>query len=93
LLVEDKIILELKSLEDILPLHEAQLLTYLKLSDKNLGLVINFNFPLLKEGVRRRINDRLNILCDVVDFFNTTFFSTVTKAPHPTPSITSELSG
>jgi len=60
LLVEDEIILELKSLEDILPVHEAQLLTYLKLSDKKLGLLINFNVPLLKEGVRRRINGRLN---------------------------------
>jgi len=62
LLVEDEIILELKSLEDILPVHEAQLLTYLKLSNKKLGLLINFNVTLLKEGVRRRINGRLNAM-------------------------------
>jgi len=62
LLVEDEIILELKSLEDVLPVHEAQLLTYLKLSNKKLGLLINFNVTLLKDGVRRRINGRLNAL-------------------------------
>jgi GxxExxY protein len=60
LLVEDKIILELKSVEIILPVHEAQLVTYLKLADKRLGLLINFNVPLLKQGIRRRINGNLN---------------------------------
>ena len=60
LLVEDEIILELKSLEIILPVHEAQLVTYLKLSGKKLGLLINFNVLLLKEGIRRRINGNLN---------------------------------
>jgi len=62
LLVKDEINLKLKSLEDILPVHEAQLLTYLKLSNKKLGLLINFNVTLLKEGVRRRINGRLNAM-------------------------------
>ncbi len=60
LLVEDKIVLELKSVEVILPVHEAQLVTYLKLSGKKLGLLINFNVALLKEGIRRRINGDLN---------------------------------
>ena len=60
LLVEDEIILELKSVEVILPVHEAQLVTYLKLADKKLGLLINFNVALLKDGIRRRINGNLN---------------------------------
>ena len=60
LLVEDEIILELKSVEVILPVHEAQLVTYLKLSGKKLGLLINFNVTLLKEGIRRKINGKLN---------------------------------
>ena len=60
LLVEDEIILELKSVEILLPVHEAQLVTYLKLSGKKLGLLINFNVALLKEGIRRRINGNLN---------------------------------
>ena len=59
ILVEDKIILELKSVETILPIHEFQLLTYLKLSGKKLGLLINFNVPLLKDGIRRKINGTL----------------------------------
>lgn len=56
ILVEDSVILELKSIEVILPVHEAQLVTYLKLADKRLGLLINFNVVLLKDGIRRRIN-------------------------------------
>ncbi|MEI9913367.1 MAG: GxxExxY protein [Bacteroidota bacterium] len=60
LIVEDEIILELKSVEVILPVHEAQLVTYLKLSGKKLGLLINFNVVLLKDGIRRRINGKLN---------------------------------
>ena len=53
-------ILELKSVEVILPVHEAQLVTYLKLSGKKLELLINFNVALLKDGIRRRINGDLN---------------------------------
>lgn len=60
LLVEDEIILELKSVEVLLPVHESQLVTYLKLSGKKLGLLINFNAALLKVGIRRRINGNLN---------------------------------
>lgn len=59
-IVNDLIILEFKSVEVILPVHEAQLVTYLKLADKKLGLLINFNVPLLKEGIRRKINGDLN---------------------------------
>ena len=59
ILVEDKIILELKSVETILPIHEFQLLTYLKLSDKKLGLLINFNVLQLKDGIKRKINGTL----------------------------------
>jgi GxxExxY protein len=56
ILVEDKIILELKSVENLLPIHEAQLLTYLKLANKKLGLLINFNVTILKNGLRRKMN-------------------------------------
>ncbi len=57
ILVEDEIILELKSVEAILPVHEAQLISYLKLADKRLGFLINFNVPLLKNGYRRFVNN------------------------------------
>jgi GxxExxY protein len=56
ILVEDTIILELKSVENLLPIHEAQLLTYLKLANKKLGLLINFNVTILKNGLRRKMN-------------------------------------
>lgn len=53
LLVEDQVIVEIKATEAHRPLFEAQLLTYLKLSKKRLGLLINFNVPLIKDGIRR----------------------------------------
>jgi GxxExxY protein len=53
LLIENKLIVELKSVETILPIHEAQLLTYMKLAGIKTGLLINFNVPLLKEGIKR----------------------------------------
>jgi GxxExxY protein len=56
LLVEDQIIIELKAVEGLLPIHEAQLLSYLKLANKQLGFLINFNVPLIKHGVRRFVN-------------------------------------
>lgn len=59
-LVESEIILELKSIEAVLPVHEAQLVTYLKLSSKKLGLLINFNVTKLTDGIRRKINGSLN---------------------------------
>jgi len=54
-LVENQIILELKSVEALLPVHKAQMMTYLKLTGHRLGLLINFNVPLLKEGIQRII--------------------------------------
>ena len=53
LLVEGLIVVEIKAVEHILPVHEAQVLTYLKLSGCQLGLLLNFNVPLMKEGIRR----------------------------------------
>jgi GxxExxY protein len=55
LLVMEQVVVELKSIEKIEPLHEAQLLSYLKLSRYKIGLLINFNVPLLKDGIIRRI--------------------------------------
>jgi GxxExxY protein len=56
LLVNDEVIVELKAIEGILPVHEAQLLTYLKIAGKRLGLLINFNEALLKSGFKRMLN-------------------------------------
>ena len=55
LLVEDRVIIELKSIDKIAPIHKAQLLTYMKLSGKRLGLLMNFNVVSLKEGIIRMI--------------------------------------
>jgi len=56
IVVENQIILELKTVEVLLPIHEAQLLTYLKLTGLTLGLLINFNVPVLTQGLRRIVN-------------------------------------
>jgi GxxExxY protein len=56
-LVEGKVIAELKPVEQLLPIHEAQLLSYLKLSGCHVGLLINFNVPILKQGIRRLVNN------------------------------------
>ena len=53
LLVRDEVVLELKAVERILPVHEAQLLTYMKLMERKKGLLINFNTAILKHGIRR----------------------------------------
>lgn len=53
LIIENKVLVELKSVEQILPVHTAQVLTYLKLSNLRTGLLINFNVPLLKNGIKR----------------------------------------
>ncbi|TWT36058.1 hypothetical protein KOR34_09570 [Posidoniimonas corsicana] len=55
LLVDDRLILELKSVDAVTGIHEAQLLTYLRLSGKSVGLIINFNTQLLKHGITRRV--------------------------------------
>ena len=55
ILVEDAVVIEVKAIEAILPVHEAQLLSYLKLSRKRVGLLINFNVAHLRDGIRRRV--------------------------------------
>lgn len=57
LLVEDLIVIELKAVEKVLPIHEAQLLTYLRLANLPLGLILNFNVTQLTRGITRRINN------------------------------------
>jgi len=56
LLIENLVIVELKAVEDIIPLHEAQILSYLKLSDKRLGLLLNFNVKRMVDGIHRFAN-------------------------------------
>jgi GxxExxY protein len=58
LLVESQVVVEVKAIEKTLPVHEAQLLTYLKLAKKQRGLLINFNVSLLKQGIVRRVLSR-----------------------------------
>jgi GxxExxY protein len=55
LLVEDRVIVELKAVDQLLPIHEAQLLSYLKLSGRKVGLLLNFKVKMLRDGVRRFI--------------------------------------
>lgn len=57
LLVEDAVIVELKSVEELHPVHKAQLLSYLRLSNKRIGLLINFNVERLKDGITRLVNN------------------------------------
>lgn len=56
IIVENKVILELKSVETIMPIHKKQLLTYLKLTGIKLGLLVNFNENLIKDGITRIVN-------------------------------------
>ena len=55
LVVEDEVVVELKAIEKILPVHEAQLLTYMKPARKSVGLLINFNTAVLRNGIVRRV--------------------------------------
>jgi GxxExxY protein len=55
ILVDECVIIELKSAETIVPIHEAQLLTYLKLANIRLGFILNFNVPLMKQGIKRMV--------------------------------------
>ena len=57
LLIENEVIVEIKSVETLLPIHKAQLMSYLKLSDCKVGLLINFNVELLKDGIQRVVNN------------------------------------
>lgn len=59
MIVEDKIIVDLLCVDSILPVHEAQLASKLRLASKAIGLTINFNVPLLKDGVKRKMNARV----------------------------------
>jgi GxxExxY protein len=56
LVIENRLVLELKAVDQLLPVHDAQVLTYLKLTGLSEGLLINFNVPVLKEGLRRLVN-------------------------------------
>jgi GxxExxY protein len=56
IIVENLVIVELKSVEKVLPVHKKQLMTYLRLSDKKLGLLVNFNVNLIKDGIERVVN-------------------------------------
>ncbi|HMO52908.1 MAG TPA: GxxExxY protein [Tepidiformaceae bacterium] len=55
LLVNNAVVVELKAIESLMPIHEAQLMTYLRLMGKEVGLLINFNVPVLKQGIVRRV--------------------------------------
>ena len=57
LLIDDAVIVELKAVDKLAPIHEAQLLTYLKLSGKKVGLLINFNVLHLRDGIKRMVNN------------------------------------
>ena len=56
IVVDQQVIVEIKAVEVLLPIHKAQLLSYLRLADKRVGLLINFNVPLLKQGLQRMVN-------------------------------------
>jgi len=57
LMIEKEVIVEIKSVEKLLPIHQAQLMSYLKLSDCKVGLLINFNVKVLKNGIKRVVNN------------------------------------
>lgn len=57
LVMDGKVVVEVKALERLLPVHEAQVLTYLKLSGLPVGLLLNFNVPMMKDGIRRFVRD------------------------------------
>jgi GxxExxY protein len=56
LLVERELVLEIKAVDELHPIHRAQLLSYLRLADKRLGLLINFNVTMLRDGIKRVVN-------------------------------------
>ncbi len=55
LIVNEEVVVEIKCIERVLPVHEAQLLTYMRLAGKQVGLLINFNVPVLTQGITRRV--------------------------------------
>ena len=60
IVVEDRVLIELKAVERLLPIHEAQVVTYLRLADIPVGLLVNFNVPVLRRGLRRLTRDPPN---------------------------------
>ena len=60
LLVADKVVVELKAVEKLMPIHDAQLLSYLKLTNCTVGLLINFNVTILKQGIKRKVLNHVN---------------------------------
>ena len=56
-MIDDRLIIEIKSIERILPVHAKQLLTYLRLTDQSVGLILNFSGETMKEGIRRLVNN------------------------------------
>ena len=56
-MIENEVIIEIKSIEKLMPIHQAQLLSYLKLSECKVGLLINFNVKVLKDGIKRVVNN------------------------------------
>jgi GxxExxY protein len=57
MVVEDEIIVEIKAIEKLLPIHDAQVLSYLRLTKKRVGLLMNFHVPVLKNGLKRIVNE------------------------------------
>jgi len=57
ILVDDAVVIEVKAVEKMLPVHLAQTMTYLRLGDFNLGLLLNFNVPMMKDGIKRVVNN------------------------------------
>jgi GxxExxY protein len=66
LVVEDSAIVEIKAIDQLSPIHDEQLLSYLRLSGKNVGLLINFHVRLLKNGVKRIVNDFPDSACSAI---------------------------
>jgi GxxExxY protein len=61
LVVEDAVVVELKATEEMPPLYSAQVLTYLRSAEKQVGLLLNFNVPILKDGIKRIVNDYIGV--------------------------------
>ena len=69
MLVEDCIIVENKTVDEIMPIHHAQLITYLKLSRRHLGFLLNWNVPLMKQGIKRIANQLPNREAQPINIF------------------------
>ncbi|RBP40539.1 GxxExxY protein [Roseimicrobium gellanilyticum] len=67
IIVENTVILELKAVEGVLPVHQAQLLSYLRLTNKPLGLLLNFHVSIMTKGITRIVNDRSDVIEDAAE--------------------------